>query len=74
MSLRLPIAIQLWFALDILLALFPPLHWAVGGGAPVLGVPETLLYLFGTSLFIAASVVAAYVSDPSIRAAAPEAR
>ncbi|OWJ58647.1 hypothetical protein [Inquilinus limosus] len=74
MSPRLPIIIYLWFALDLLLALFPPLHWAAGGNATVLGAPAILVYLFGTSVFIAASVVAAYFSDPAIRATDPDGR
>ena len=52
--------IPLWFAVDAVLALMPPLHWAAGGSAPILGVPRVLLYLFGVSAFIAASVIAAY--------------
>lgn len=60
--MHLPLFIRLWFAADLLLGLFPPLHWSVSGGT-VLGVPSALVYLFGSSLFIAASVVVAYVVD-----------
>lgn len=63
MTKPLPHLIRLWFAADALLALLPPLHWAAGGAAPVLGMPGVLVYLFGSSAFIAASVVAAYVVD-----------
>lgn len=65
MPSRLPCFIQIWFGLDLLLALLPPLHWKLGIAEPVLGLPLTLVYLWGTSLFIAASVVAAYLVDPS---------
>ncbi|GEO99474.1 hypothetical protein [Methylobacterium haplocladii] len=61
----LPRFIQAWFALDLILALLPPLHWHFGVAEPVLGVPTTLAYLWGASLFIAASVVAAYLADPA---------
>ena len=63
MTKPLPLFIRLWFAADALLALLPPLHWAAGGDAPLLGVPGALLYLFATSAFISASVVVAYVVD-----------
>ncbi|GJE55624.1 MULTISPECIES: hypothetical protein [Methylobacterium] len=63
--MRLPRFIQVWFALDLLLALLPPLHWHLGVAEPVLGMPCTLAYLWGASLFIAASVVAAYFADPA---------
>lgn len=58
-----PTFIRLWFAADLVLALLPPLHWAAGGATPLLGMPRVLVYLFGTSAFIAASVVAAYLQD-----------
>lgn len=74
MHARLPAVLYAWFAIDLLLALAPPLHWALSGSAPVLGVPRVLLYLFGTSAFIAASVVTAYLCDPSMWAADRERR
>jgi len=60
MQSRLPAYVKLWFATDALLALFPPLHWAARGPDPVWGAPLALLYVFGTSTFIALSVVTAY--------------
>lgn len=62
MQSSLPAYIKLWFAADLLLALFPPLHWAVRGADPIFGAPVALLYVFGTSVFIALSVVAAYLA------------
>lgn len=56
----LPPFLQAWFGLDLILALLPPLHWWASGPAPILGVPRVLVYLFGTSLVIVASVVVAY--------------
>lgn len=57
---RLPTYIKIWFALDLFLALFPPLHWAASGSDPVLGVPRSLLYIYSLCVFIALSVVVAY--------------
>ena len=65
MSKPLPLLIRLWFLADALLALLPPLHVAANGAAPIGGVPGVIAYLFGTSAFITASVVAAYLFDPS---------
>ena len=64
----LPLFIRVWFLADAVLALTPQLHHLASGGAPVLGVPRVIVYLFATSAFIAASVVAAYVYDPARRA------
>ena len=66
MRVPLPFFVKLWFGLDLFLALFPPLHWAASGTEPILGVTKPLLYLYGTSLFIAASVVVAYLCDKGI--------
>lgn len=63
--MRLPRFIQVWFALDLLLALLPPIHWSFGVADRVLGLPLSVLYLSCTGVFIAASVVSIYVSDPA---------
>ena len=62
MKSSLPAYVKLWFAADLFLALFPPLHWAARGHDPIFGAPVALLYVFGTSVFIALSVVAAYLA------------
>ncbi len=67
MRVPLPLFVKIWFGLDLFLALFPPLHWAASGTEPILGVPRPLFYLYGTSLFIAASVVVAYFCDKGLR-------
>ena len=67
MGARLPLFVKVWFALDLVLAWFPPFHWAASGADPVLGVPRSLCYLFGVELFIAASAVAACLCDGSVR-------
>ena len=65
MSKPLPLLIRLWFLADAVLALTPQLHHLASDGAPILGVPRVLAYLFGVSAFISASVVAAYFADPA---------
>jgi hypothetical protein len=57
---RLPQFIKIWFVLDLVLTLFPPVHWVASGADPVFGVPRSLLYIFGLCVFITLSVVAAY--------------
>jgi hypothetical protein len=59
--------IKVWFAVDLILALFPPVHWAMSGSDPILGIPRALLYVYGTSSIIAASIVAAYFAGRTIR-------
>lgn len=66
MGSGLPAYIKTWFAIDLFLALFPPVHWAMSGADPIFGIPRSLLYVFGTSFVVAASVVAAYFSDRSL--------
>jgi hypothetical protein len=68
MGSGLPVFIKVWFAADLVLALFPPVHWAMSGDDPTLGIPRALFYIYGTSFVIAASVVAAYFSDRSLHA------
>lgn len=62
MRSSLPTYLKLWFAADVILALFPPVHWAAHGRDPLFGAPLALLYIFGTSAFIALSVVVAYLA------------
>lgn len=59
----IPLWIAGWFVLDAVLALAPPLHWAVTGGAPLLGVPAAVFYFVAAALFICASLVAAYLAE-----------
>lgn len=60
---RLPLFVRIWFGLDLVLSLLPPIHWAISGGAPVFGLPRALAYLCGVSAFAALSLVAAYVAE-----------
>lgn len=56
--------IKLWFALDAVVALAPPLYWAADGRtAPILGIPTALFYFLAVSVFITASLIAAYLLD-----------
>lgn len=61
-----PAYLRIWFGLDLVLALLPPLHWWVNGPPLVDGTaPRVLVYLFGTSTIIAASIVVAVLNDGS---------
>jgi hypothetical protein len=63
MFAHLPLFLRIWFGLDLVFALFPPLHWAASGAEPIAGVPRSLLYIVSLSVFITASVVVAYFAD-----------
>lgn len=62
MFARLPNFVKVWFLLDLVLALSPPLHWALGTAEPIHGVPRSLVYIYGVAIVVAASVVVAYVA------------
>lgn len=56
--------VKLWFALDAVVALAPPLYWAADGRtAPIAGIPTALFYFLVVSLCITASLIAAYLLD-----------
>ena len=54
--------LRLWFALDAVLALAPPLYWLADAHRAdlVFGLPVTLLYFLLVSVFITASILYAY--------------
>lgn len=59
-------AIKLWFLLDVVVALAPPLYWAMDGDmTPIAGVPAALFYFLAVNVFITGSLVAAYLVDPA---------
>ncbi|HEX2842688.1 hypothetical protein [Hyphomicrobium sp.] len=56
--------ISAWFALDVVVALAPPLYWAVDGKTtPILGLPASVFYFIAVAVFITASIVAAYLTE-----------
>ena len=58
---RLRPIIPVWFLSDVLVALTPPLHWAVGTGKYwFAGLPVSLIYFCGSGAFIAASILFAH--------------
>jgi hypothetical protein len=59
---QLPTFIEVWFTADLVVAVCA---CAMGDERErsILGIPSSLFYLYGTSLIIAASVVAAYFAD-----------
>ena len=61
---HLPRWIVLWFILDAVVALAPPLYWAVSGQRePILGLPLAVFYFVAVGVFISASLVAASCAD-----------
>ncbi|GEP08992.1 hypothetical protein [Methylobacterium gnaphalii] len=60
-----------WFALDAVLALAPPLYWTMDGKTtPVLGIPAALFYFLAVGLCITASLIVAWLVEPSDEEAA----
>ena len=58
--------ISIWFILDAVLGLFPPVYWIAGGPSPVIfGLPCSTVYYGLLTLFITVSIVAAYLDDES---------
>ncbi|MCJ2012179.1 hypothetical protein [Methylobacterium sp. J-076] len=52
--------VKLWFALDAIVALAPPLYWAADGRTtPIAGIPAALFYFLAVNLCITASLIAA---------------
>lgn len=54
--------IGLWFLLDAIVALAPPLYWMANDYRMdfILGVPVPVLYFIAVAVCIAASLIAAY--------------
>ncbi|MET0529561.1 MAG: hypothetical protein ABW003_14720 [Microvirga sp.] len=58
--------VRLWFVLDAVLALAPPLYWAADGHtSPILGLPGALTYFLAVGTCITASLIAAYLVERS---------
>lgn len=56
--------ISIWFILDAILGLFPPVYWIAGGPEPLIfGLSCSIVYFVALAMFIAASIVAAYWDD-----------
>jgi hypothetical protein len=56
--------VAIWFVLDAILALFPPVYWLAGGPRPLIaGIPCSIVYFVLLSAFITGSLVAAYADD-----------
>lgn len=61
-----PRIVMLWFVLDGVLALAPPLYWAANGQiTPILGLPGALTYFLAVGTCITASLIAAYLVERS---------
>jgi membrane associated rhomboid family serine protease len=56
--------VAIWFVLDAILALFPPVYWVAGGPTPLIaGIPCSVAYFGVLSAFIVGSLIAAYIDD-----------
>ena len=53
-----------WFILDAIVALAPPIYWAVDGNrTALLGLPAVVTYFVAVAVFITASIVVAYLAE-----------
>lgn len=58
--------VMLWFVLDAVFALAPPLYWAANGQtAAILGLPGALTHFLAVGTWITASLIAAYLVERS---------
>ena len=64
-KIGIPSLIRLWFGVDFILAL-TPYYWTVAQQSRIGGVPTSLVYLFATGVFIAVSIVWAYVAGRQV--------
>jgi hypothetical protein len=56
--------VAIWFVLDAILALFPPIYWVAGAPTPLIaGIPCSIVYFVLLSAFIVGSLLAAYADD-----------
>jgi hypothetical protein len=56
--------VAIWFVLDAILALFPPIYWVAGGPTPLIaGIPCSVVYFVVLAAFIVGSLIAAYYDD-----------
>lgn len=60
----LPRYVRVWFVLDALLALAPPLYWSADRAtSAILGIPMAMLYFLAVGTFITLSLIAANFSE-----------
>lgn len=58
--------VRLWFVLDAVIALAPPLYWSADKyKALILGIPATLFYFLIVCLTITGSILYAYWEESS---------
>jgi len=56
--------VKLWFALDAVVALAPPLYWLANGRtAQTAGIPTALFYFLAVNVCITGSLIVAYFLD-----------
>lgn len=63
-ELQLPAWIRLWFVVDAVIAMAPPVYWLFGEPAEfVTGIPNALIYFLLVGMIICASIIAAYIAE-----------
>ncbi|KKM89570.1 hypothetical protein LCGC14_1247380 [marine sediment metagenome] len=65
MQRSLPIFIIVWFYLDAIIALAPPIYWIVNDYRImfIFGMPATLFYFISVAVCIVCSLIAAYLVE-----------
>jgi hypothetical protein len=61
---KLPTWIRLWFVVDAVIAMAPPVYWFFAEPAEfVTGIPNALIYFLLVGTIICASIIAAYIAE-----------
>lgn len=57
---------RLWFLVNLLVSLYPPLYWQVGASQQlILGLPVSFIYFIAISISITLSILYAYHEEAS---------
>jgi hypothetical protein len=61
---KLPAWIRVWFVVDAVIAMAPPVYWLFADPAEfVAGIPNALIYFLLVGTIICASIIAAYIAE-----------
>lgn len=56
--------VKIWFIANVVVALFPPIYWAISNhNTYIVGIPVSLLYFLVISISIMLSIIYAYRTD-----------
>lgn len=63
-DLKLPSWIRVWFIVDAVIAMAPPVYWLFAEPAEfITGIPNGLIYFLLVGSIICASIIAAYFAE-----------